>query len=376
MWHIGIWANRVEGVEPNDLYPERLVWSVEIPNERIAREPVGLDDVPGRLPEMCSVYEIGLEPEEWFHQAEVPTNEGIFWISITAFYPTDTEAINMWGWRTRPHLWGGGAVMPAIMGEWPTHEERLFPGRIQPIENSAMCEESRTADLCFELLTEDPWVKWDQPFTGIRDWPWYADEMSDALELEDEELLTLRQVADDWICERQGPVVAASWHGSYLGYAYEACGCEPMPAPRRPDYFLLSLWTGAPPNDREPYEHPGEKVWEYPAHDYDEVLVGYDKNPEGDPNEPVFRYSVRVPEDAWFRQSAPETVYWFSVAPVFREPAADRPYSWGWTNAPHVFGDGALFIDYRLRMTLQWQQVRNPLEEAVDMSFTLYTVPE
>jgi len=375
-WHVGFWANRVEDLEPVALYPERLVWSLEIPNERVAREPVGLDQVPGRLPEMCFVYEIGLEPEEWFHQAEFPANEGVFWISITAIYPVDVEQVNLWGWRTRPHLWGRGAMMPAIMGEWPTHEERLFPGRIAPIESSVMCGASQACDLCFELLTERPWVKWDQPFTGIRDWLWYTDELSEALESEDVGLLMLRQVADDWICGREEPVIAASWHGSYFGYAYENCGCDDTPKPRRPDYFLLSLWNGASPNEREPYEHPGEKIWEYEAYDYDEVLVGYDKNPEGEPNEPVFRYSVRLPEDAWFRQASPDTVYWFSVTPVFEEPADDRPYQWGWTNHPHEFAGGALFIDHRLRIVPRWQAVQDPVDRSVDMSFTLYTAPQ
>jgi hypothetical protein len=229
--------------------------------------------------------------------------------------------------------------------------------------------------MCFELLTEVPWILWDLPFGGIRDWPWYADEMADALHQENDELLELRVVADDWLCERRDPIVAISWHGSYLDYGYEACQCEQAPEPRRPDYFLLAIHTSLPPGGLESYEHPGEKIWEYAAHEYDEVLVGYDKNPEGEPNEPVFRYSVRLPDEAWFRQTEPETVYWFTVTPVFAEPVAGRPYRWGWTNHPRAFGGGALFVDYRLRMVPFWQAVRDPEDQAVDMSFEFFTVP-
>ncbi len=375
-WHIGIWANTVEGLEPNDLYPERLVWSVEIPGERVKSLAVGLDQGPGRSPEMCFVCEIGLEPEEWFHAAEFSTNEGVFWISITAIYPSDAEAINMWGWRTRPHLWGNGAVMPAIMGEWPTDEERLFPGRIYPIENAAVCGVSQACDLCFELLTDESRIQCDQPFTRLRDWSWYADEMADALEQENGELLILRQVADDWVCQRQDAIVAASWWGSYFGYAHEACGDDEISVPRRPDYFLLSLWNTEPSDDWEPYAHPGEKVWEYAAYDYDEVLIGCDRNPQGEPNEPVFRYSVTLPEEAWFRETASDRVYWFSVVPVFKEPVGDRPYHWGWTNHSQDSGSRALFVDYRLRMAPQWQPVPDVVGQPVDMSFTLFTAPE
>ncbi|MHC4520906.1 MAG: LamG domain-containing protein, partial [Planctomycetota bacterium] len=180
---------------------------------------------------------------------------------------------------------------------------------------------------------------------------------------------------DDWLCERPDPIVAVSWHGSYHEYGYEACQCEQLPEPRRPDYFLLALRTSAPPSGVESYEHPGEKIWEFKAEQYSEVLVGYDRNPEGEPNEPVFRYSVRLPEEAWFRQTEPETVYWFTVTPVFDEPVTDRLYHWGWTSHPHVFGGGALFVDYRLRMVPHWQAVRYAEDQAVDMSFEFFTVP-
>ena len=75
------------------------------------------------------------------------------------------------------------------------------------------------------------------------------------------------------------------------------------------------------------FSHPNEPIWEYKATAYDEVFVGYDKHPHGEPNEPVFRYSVRLPEDMWFRQPDYNEVFWLSVQAVydFNQPN----YPWG-----------------------------------------------
>jgi hypothetical protein len=375
-WHIGIWANQVEGLGPDQLYLERLVWSVEVPNERVGLEPVGIEQFPEKISEMCFLYELKLEPEEWFHQAEFESNDNVFWISITAVYPPEAEAVNQWGWMTRPHIWRNGAVMPAIMGEWPTFDERLFPGRIYPIENSLLCGRNQAYDLCFELLTEPLWIKWDQPFTGLREWPEYTDEMSMALEPEEGELLMSREVADDWLCERSGPVTAIVWNGSYIGYGYEACKCKEVPEPRRPDYFLLSIRNNLTGAETQNDNHPGEKIWEYAAYDYDEVLVGYDRNPEGEPNEPVFRYSVKLPEEAWFRQEGPENIYWFSAIAVYRETAGEIPYSWGWVSHRQLFGSSGMAHEPDEDLPPHWQTLLDSAERPVDMSFMFLTAPE
>ncbi len=366
-WHIGFWANQVAGLAPDGLYLERLVWSLEIANERVHREPAGLDEFPDSFPQTCFVYEVGLEPNEWFHQAEFPSNEDVLWISITAIYPPDVEQVNMWGWKTRPHVWRDGAIMPALMGEWPTYDERLFPGRIYPIENSKLCGQSRPYDLCFELLTDEPWVKRDQPFTGIRNWPGYVDLPSQGISIRQDESIG-RAVADDWLCERDTPVIAAAWWGSYIGYGYEACACEQQRESPRPDYFLLQMRTGHA-------EVPGEVLWEYRAYEYDEVLVGYDRHPEGEPNEPVFRYSVRLPADSWFRQRGADGTYWFSVAAVYTDPLPMILHPWGWTSHQHVFGSPALTMGGEPQATPQWQEP-DSAAWPVDMSFTLFTAPQ
>ncbi|MHC4744732.1 MAG: DUF7901 domain-containing protein, partial [Planctomycetota bacterium] len=143
-----------------------------------------------------------------------------------------------------------------------------------------------------------------------------------------------RLVADDWPCTNNQPVTAAVWWGSYIGYTYQACDCQQFGPPAQPDYFLLSIWSDVRPTVDVPYSHPGEKIWQYKAYDYDEVLVGYDKHPHTTfpPREPVFRYSVRLPFEKWFAQKEEEAIYWFSVVAVYERPIADIQYPWGWTN--------------------------------------------
>jgi hypothetical protein len=373
-WHIGFWANQVEGLGGVDLFPERLVWAVEIPFERVHFEPVGLAEFPQKFPEICFSYEVQLEPAEWFHQGDFVSNGGVFWLTVTAIYAPDATPVNMWGWTTRSPVWGRGGVMPAIMGDWPDYDERLFPGRIYPIENASLCGESRPCDMCFELLTEQPWVAWDRPFTGLREWPHYQDEPSGGISIRGEEAFS-RVVADDWRCESNTPIVAAAWSGSYVGFGYEACACEEGTVLPPPDYFLLTIRANSEPTDEMPYCHPGEVLWEYRSYDYDEVLTGYDRNPPGEPNEPVYRYTVALPEDDWFRQIAPGSLYWFTVAAVYADPLPKIVPSWGWTNHRHAFEVGALAIDYTEPGVPQWRSLRDPEDHPVDMSFTLYTLP-
>ncbi len=372
-WHIGFWANQVKDITQEESFPERMVWALEIPAERIHFESAGRVEFPQNLPETCFVYEIVLRPEEWFYQGDFESNEDVFWLTITAVYPSDAEQVNMWNWVTRSHIWGRGAVMPAIMGEWPSYDERLFPGRINPIENSAMCGQNQAYDMCFELLTDQPWVKWNQSFSSLRDWPDSEDQESFAVEDEDGSVQIQRQVTDDWPCERTDPVVAIGWQGSYIGYGYEACRCEQIAEPRQPDYFILSLRmpTNAPANDG----NQSELVWEYLAYDYDEVLVGYNRNIKGEPNEPVFRYSVKLPEDVWFRQGHLDQTYLLSVVAAYEAKLEEIRYPWGWTSCLHTFGNTAT-SSVPADGGGAGEPLRTQTGELVDMSFTLFTIPE
>jgi hypothetical protein len=332
---------------------------------------------PQSAQESCFEFSQVLSPEQWFWQDESQTGRHIFWMGITALYPGNVEVPNPWGWKTRQRSWSDDAVRFTLTGgpgAEPTPALVLDPKTITPLVSQALCQQAESHDMAFDLRTEHRWVKWDQPFTSLRDWLHYEAQLSMATEGVRGMSLT-RQVSDDWLCASRTPIVAISWHGSYLGYGYEACLCNKNIQPRRPDSFMLTISANAPADTLVPFAHPGQVLWRFNALDYDEVLVGFDKHPEPEPNEPVFRYSVRLPKDRWFWQQGPDQVLWFSVTAVYKEPTTNLPYRWGWTNHPHTFENCALAEQPGSGVPLIRQQLRDQTDAPIDMSFTLYTCP-
>ena len=242
-------------------------------------------------------YNFYIEPSEAFTQEGTPDNKVIYWLDVEAqpmVIGATTDA--RFGWKTSKVQWNDDAVWRTdVMTDSQPWVELTYP-EAHPYHPNSL-------DLAFEITTEE----------------------------EKEELKIRRLVADDWLCRRETPLTAAVWWGSYIGYTYQACECPEKTPPVKPDYFLLSIWTDVRPTAEVPYSHPGEKVWEYEAHKYDEVLVGYDKYPHDSPSEPVFRYSVRLPEDKWFCQDGVDRIYWFSVMAVYKS-GSEPVYPWGWTN--------------------------------------------
>jgi hypothetical protein len=365
-WHIGFWAHLEDGWALNELFPERLMWSVEVPVERVVSRPVGWVEYPNRSLEVCFEYELSLEPNEWFWPSHFPARGDIFWISITTVYAADITQQNLWGWLTRPQSWRREAQTPSILGDWPSPDERLFPGRIYPINVQLDCPEGETYDMAFELLTDDTWCLWDQSIS-MKDTFLITQETPQYHEPNDSEPTLLGEVADDWVFTGNTPVIAMSWQGSYVGYHYQACECAVMPSPRQPDYFLLSILADA-------NEQPGSTVWEYSAHAYQEVLVDVNHLPDGEPNEAVFRYTVRLDRADWFDQADPNQSLWFKVTAVYQDTPDLVPYPWTWTAKKQQHGQPAQHRN-NIQSTPQWAVLTDPQDHAVDMSFTLYTAP-
>jgi hypothetical protein len=432
-WKIGFWSNVPAGMDVPYSYPKDLLWQVVVPADRVDVNNVGQDYFPEKPSETCFQYYVELNPEEYFWQDrfEPNTKDNIFWLSIAAVYNEPYQY--PWGWKTRPWHWMDDAVTFWLDGPFEP-PVILDPVNIMPLEGP-----EGSYDVAFELDTEPNWIKWEQPYTGLRNWGSYTDIFSSAIEYE-EGLDIYWMVADDWLCQRRTPVSSIVWWGSYAGYQYLACQQEqPAPPPVKPDYFLISVWTDVPASDGSnccsahswpgcddpcceasvcsydpyccntewdgicadearsdpncncggglPYSHPGRKVWEYKAYDYDEVMVGYD-NPaptatgsdgDGGSLEPVFRYSVRLPEEDWFCQPDVNAIYWLSILAVWNANGPISDYLWGWTNHKHVFGDDGvqgwpeeedpnIWYWYEL---IDWQT-----EESQDLSFMLFTEPD
>ena len=81
---------------------------------------------------------------------------------------------------------------------------------------------------------------------------------------------------------------------------------------------------------------------------------------------------MRLPEPNWFHPGPAGGTYWFSVTAVYADPLPAAAHPWGWTNHPYTFGAGAAFIDYRLITEPQWRTLRDPSNQPLGMSFTLF----
>ena len=155
----------------------------------------------------------------------------------------------------------------------------------------------------------------------------------------------------------------------------------PDSEPNRPDYFQLAIWSDVAADDPcnlDGYSHPGEKIWQYDAHDYDEVLIGYDNTSivyPGLDRESVFRYSVRLPEEEWFCQEDINDVFWLSIMAVY-ENQVQLTEHWAWMNHEHSYNDNAV-RSWHCCDEWEWEEIYNPdTEEPWDLSFLIFTEPE
>ncbi|MHC4300902.1 MAG: DUF7901 domain-containing protein [Planctomycetota bacterium] len=296
---------------------------------------------------VCWKYDFSIDPADAFVQQGTPDNPTRYWLSVQGFivHPPGSIAARF-GWKTSPDnhnngaVWAPGEELPSDSGSW----RRLsYPGG-HPLGGENI-------DLAFELSTQTD----DKP--------------------QQQGPVIHRLVADDWRCDTETPVTAVAWWGSYIGYDYQACECPHGSEPVRPDYFLLSIWTALPGTS-----HPRDKIWEYRANDFDEVLVGFDKHPHESVgatmagHEPVFRYSVRVPESERFAQGVIGRVYWLNIVAVYTDDQAAN-YPWGWTNHEHEFQDGAVSGHADAHGFWDWQTLKDQTGDAADMSFVLFTDP-
>ncbi|MFC1676530.1 GEVED domain-containing protein [Planctomycetota bacterium] len=385
-WHIAFWSNVPANVDSTYSHPSVLLHEVLIQSTRVTMEEVGRDEYFGYFPnDTCYQFNVTLDPNEYFWQTinnDVTTND-IYWISITAMYLNDLSIDHAWGWKTRPWHWMDDAVTMDLPGlpapqppmPWLGAGMQLDVALIDPLVDPVFLE---SMDVSFELDTDPNYIKWEQLYTGIRHWPHYEDVVSMQKPGQGEPNL-VQLVADDWLCKRQTPVIAISWWGSYIGYTYQACQDTTFAAlPVQPDRFELKIWTDVPAGADPLYpgmSHPNEVIWNYVTNKYNEVFVGFDKHPNhGDMNEPVFRYSVKLPEDEWFCQNDANGVYWLSVTAVYDINTPN--YDWGWTNHEHVFNDNAVAGQLSADgTTWTWQELYDQTDANEDMSFILFTDP-
>jgi hypothetical protein len=390
-WRIGFWSSTPDPNPQNPATfsaPGQLLWQIQADSNRVAINTVGDDNSPdlSKPSDTCFQYYVRLEPNEVFWQEEHKdsTTEDVFWLSIAAVYhPNDGYVEFPWGWKTRPQHWRYDAVTFDVIGQLSLGTS---PTNLTPLEHAG-----DSFDVAFELDTDPNWMKWEQPFVdnwrgldywdiGFRGWQHYHDEKSMATEIMMEEPNIERLVADDWQAEDELPVVAICWWGSYIDYRYNPDSPEPMTPPVAPKYFQLSMWDDVPEGSQgNEYSHPNDTLWTYDANasDYVEVMVGYDKEPNGEsgpPREPVYRYSVGIPEGERFNVPNARGIYWLSVVAVY-DQITSANYDWGWTNRKHMFNDDAVSGHLDGQGQWEWTELYDQTGASQDMSFVLFTEP-
>ncbi len=345
-WRIAFWSNAPADNRYSFSRPDELLWVVSVTPDRVQEEMAGVDEFPQKPSDTAFQYVLNLKSTEYFDQGRYVANtrDRVFWISITAVYTGSPGPTYPWGWKTRPRPWADGAVTAQFRSDDIRAGFVLDSTTVQPIANSLLCGRLEAYDMAFELDTDPAYIKWEQAYTSLRDWPYYEDEQS--LATGNSVVTARRTVADDWRCTTSQPITGITWWGSYIGYGYLPLACQQTTAPRKPDYFLLSLWSDVPdpdPINPRDFGYPGRKLWEYKAESFDEVLVGFDRDPSPTSSsvqgfEPVYRYMVRLPESNWYRQDGQHNVLWLSVVAVYRD-AKTIVYPWGWTNHAYAAWD-------------------------------------
>jgi hypothetical protein len=435
-WRIGFWSSSAaDPCNPTSFSrPAKLLWQIEVENNRVKVNNVGRYEDLDTCFMYCVKLEPNEAFRPANHIGS--TQEDIFWLSIAAVYPDGGYIEFPWGWNTRPNSWRYAAVTFTMDGPLDVNVQAP-PIITQLKRSDQAYDVAFEMDTDPNLIKwEQPFVDWWRIFNywdiRFRGWKHYEDEESMATHIETQDPNIERLVADDWKCEDKKPVTAITWWGSYIGYRYDPCNLITTLPPIRPKYFLLSIWDDVPKNDQNPYSHPDTVIWSYKAYAYDEVMVGYDKHyrpgdidgdhdvdlldlseladawltlpghPSWDPlcdisvppddtvnwldfavlaghwlseseREPVFRYSVTLPDANQFGQTGQGNIYWLSIVAVYPNHVKIS-YPWGWTNHRHAFNDDAV-AGHLEQDGWVWEELRDQSGKSEDMSFVLFKRP-
>jgi hypothetical protein len=105
-YHFAIWTDVPTNANNSFSHPGNVLWeyiaSTTDPNLKALWVGWDLDPrTPCLLPESCFKFDYALPHASWFLQ---PNGTNIFWLSISAIYPSGTALQYPFGWKTRPHV--------------------------------------------------------------------------------------------------------------------------------------------------------------------------------------------------------------------------------------------------------------------------------
>jgi len=108
-FHIGIWTHTESTDSIPFNHPDQLIHEWLVNRSNINETPAGCSyrSVSMQETDTCFQYTLKIPTGEWFYQSDPTT---IFWISISAKYPSTVPTSNVWGWTTRVRYYGADAV--------------------------------------------------------------------------------------------------------------------------------------------------------------------------------------------------------------------------------------------------------------------------
>jgi len=417
-WKIGFWTNVPQGAVADYSYPEKMLWQVKVPADRVEVEEVGADFYHDFYPEdIAYQYTLYLEPDEVFWQADFldDTKDDVFWLSIAAIYPPDIADIpHPWGWKTRPWSWMDDAVRFTYDGPLEPGIA-LHPRDIMPIKDPLYYE---SFDVAFELDTDPNYIKWEQPFTGIRRWPHYEDEKSMARVVTTTEVVTKwiqnpdltemgvdvdatfdpmithyppQLLADDFKCITTEPITGIHIYGSWLGdrLPMDDTGLQNAAQVQ----FTLSFHEDIPPSQSPTgYSMPGDTKWlrtflsgEFAVEPMTAPPESYympciDQFWQGD-HQMVYKYSFNIdPASAFLQKGSRDNpvIYWLDVQAQPLDVMQDPEVRFGWKTSIEHNIDDAVWVIATEPYNGPWEELLYPRQhpfypESMDLAFELTT---
>lgn len=397
-WLIGFWSNVPADAQTPYGRPGTLLKAVTLPAERVNEVWVGRDRFPDKPEDTCYKYSTQFQPDDYFWQERYvdQTTDRVYWLSVTAIYNGTRVPSTPWGWKTRPAHWRDDAVhfraeSTRIDSGWTAPRDA-----IQPLENSAVCNFAESYDLAFALGTHPDYVKWDQSFTSLRDWPYYEDRVSIATLTGDgngavkweqppdvgrtgvdvdgtydfPQTWPPQILADDFLCETSGPITGIDIWGSWFS--------DILPVDDATNVqFTLSIHADIPAGSgATPYSRPGAVLWSErfapgefsvtkPPADVQSFYHPGNRWNFSNNHESVYRYRFDIGGDTAFRQTGTEqqpVVYWLSVQAYIIHEQGYQPTRWGWKTSTEEWNDVAVYARGTDPSTAGWQTLPYPTQ--------------
>jgi hypothetical protein len=413
-WLLGFWSN-VPAAGAAFSHPGRLLQVVRIPASQVSIAPAGSDRFFGKPPDACYNYSVVLTANQYFLQNKylASTLDNVFWLSITALYTGSQAPPYPWGWKTRPAHWMDDAVTFPVQGSDIPVGYQPSGTAMSPIENSTICQQDTSYDMCFSLDTSTDYVKWNQPFTGLADWPHYEDQPSMATLTQTSSITTKWQQlpdlkgtgvdmdatedapttwpavieADDFQCTVPGPLTGIDIWGSWYFDMLPDNDANNVA-------FTLSLHKDipAPPATVAGYSRPGAVLWKKTFAPKDFTVSVQNSEPESydhpildfylpNSDNHVYRYHFTVDSNEAFYQTgtkASPVTYWLSVQAHLIRKAGNCSTRWGWKTSATQWGDVAVYAAGTDANTAAWKVLGYPAKHPlsgrqVGLAFQLTT---